>query len=61
MDFILLGLGLVLVLEGLVLALLPKRLDELLKVLNEMPIETRRTLGLAVMAAGILLIWLTQG
>ena len=61
MDLVLLGLGLVLVFEGLVLALLPKRLDEILEKLNEMPIETRRTLGLAAMAAGILLIWLTRG
>lgn len=61
MDIILLGLGLVLVFEGLVLALLPKRLDDILKMLNDMPIETRRTLGLAAMAAGILLIWLTRG
>ena len=38
MDLVLLGLGLVLVFEGLVLALLPKRLDEILEKLNEMPI-----------------------
>ena len=60
MEYILLGLGLVLIFEGLVVALLPKRLDDILKMLSEMPIETRRTLGLAAMAAGILLIWLTR-
>ena len=60
MEYLLLGLGLVLVFEGLVMALLPRRLDELVRMLAEMPIETRRTLGLAAMMAGILLIWLTK-
>ena len=60
MEYLLLGLGLVLVFEGLVMALLPRRLDELVKMLAEMPIETRRTLGLAAMMAGIILIWLTK-
>ena len=60
MEYLLLGLGLVLVFEGLVMALLPRRLDELVKMLAEMPIETRRTLGLAAMMAGIVLIWITK-
>lgn len=60
MEYLLLGLGLVLVFEGLVMALLPRRLDELVKMLADMPIETRRSLGLAAMALGILLIWLTN-
>ena len=60
MEYLLPGLGLVLVFEGLVMALLPRRLDELVKMLAEMPIETRRTLGLAAMMAGIILIWLTK-
>ena len=60
MEYLLPGLGLVLVFEGLVMALLPRRLDELVRMLAEMPIETRRTLGLAAMMAGIILIWLTK-
>lgn len=61
MDLILLGLGLVLVFEGLVLALLPNRLEELIRMLDEIPLETRRVLGLAAVAAGVFLIWLTRG
>jgi uncharacterized protein YjeT (DUF2065 family) len=61
MDILLMGLGLVLIFEGLVVALLPKRLDDILKMLNDMPIETRRTLGLGAMAAGLVLLWLTKG
>ncbi|MCG6882809.1 MAG: DUF2065 domain-containing protein, partial [Silicimonas sp.] len=52
MDLVLLGLGLVLVFEGLVLALLPNRLEELIRLIDELPVETRRVMGLAAVAAG---------
>ncbi|MCV6594497.1 MAG: DUF2065 domain-containing protein [Silicimonas sp.] len=61
MDVFLMGLGLVLVIEGLVLALLPRRLDDLLETLNQMPVETRRVLGLATLAIGVLVVWLVKG
>ena len=61
MELILLGLGLVLVFEGLILALLPNRLEELVQMISELPLETRRTAGLAAVAIGVVLIWLVQG
>lgn len=61
MELILLGLGLVLVFEGLVLALLPNRLEELIKMLDEIPQETRRMMGLGAVALGVFLVWLTRG
>lgn len=61
MDLILLGLGLVLVFEGLVLALLPNRLEELIRLVGELPVDTRRLMGLAAVAAGVFLVWLTRG
>jgi hypothetical protein len=61
MDLVLLGLGLVLVFEGLVLALLPNRLEELIRLIDELPVETRRVMGLAAVAAGVFLVWLTRG
>ena len=61
MELILLGLGLVLVFEGLVLALLPGRLDEIIRMLEEIPLETRRLFGLGAVALGVLLVWLGQG
>jgi uncharacterized protein YjeT (DUF2065 family) len=61
LELVLLGLGLVLVFEGLVFALAPSRLEELIKLISEMPIETRRTIGLGAMAIGIVLVWLAQG
>lgn len=61
MTAILLALGLVCVVEGLVLALLPGRLDDLLKALSEIPLDTRRMFGLAALALGVGLIWLAGG
>ena len=57
MDLILIGLGLVLVFEGLVFALAPSRLEELIRLIAETPIETRRAIGLVAVAAGVLLVW----
>ena len=45
MGWVLLGLGLVLVIEGLVFALAPSRIDEALEFLRQIPHETRRVLG----------------
>lgn len=60
MELVLLGLGLVLVFEGLVLALLPGRLEELIKMISELSVESRRTYGVAAVALGVLFVWLAQ-
>jgi uncharacterized protein YjeT (DUF2065 family) len=52
------GLGLVLVIEGLVLALLPGRLDDILRTLARMPPDSRRVAGLGALALGVILVWL---
>lgn len=57
MGWLFLGLGLVLVLEGLVFALAPSRLEELIKIIADTPIETRRAYGLAAIAIGVMLVW----
>ncbi len=56
-----LGIGLVLVIEGLVLALAPSRFDDLVKALAEIPPETRRMLGLTCVACGVILVWVGKG
>lgn len=61
LALLLLALGLVLSLEGLVLALAPSRIDELLELIRRMPVETRRNLGLGALALGLALIWLAGG
>lgn len=58
-ETLILALGLVLIVEGLVLALAPSRLEDFLAMLAEIPVETRRLIGLAAFAAGVGLFWLT--
>ncbi|MEX1236561.1 MAG: DUF2065 domain-containing protein [Roseovarius sp.] len=55
-----LALGLVLIVEGLVYALAPGIIDRMLEALRAIPVETRRLLGLAAMAAGVALVWLAK-
>ncbi len=55
------GLGLVAVIEGLVLALAPRRLEEALQILLTIPPERRRLIGLGAMAFGVALVWLVRG
>ena len=61
MTTILIGVAMVFVIEGLVLALAPSRLDDIMRMLAEIPPETRRLMGLGTLAAGVVLIWLARG
>lgn len=60
MATVLLALGLVFAIEGLVFALAPRRLEEVLKMLSDLPVETRRFIGLGALALGVLLIWVAK-
>ena len=55
------ALGLVFVIEGLVFALAPSRIEELLKMFAEIPVEQRRAMGLGAIAVGVLLVWFNLG
>lgn len=57
MDTVLLALGLVLIVEGLVYALAPSLVEDLLEALRALPIETRRYVGLGALALGLALTW----
>jgi uncharacterized protein YjeT (DUF2065 family) len=59
-ELALTALGLVAVLEGLVFALAPLHFEDLLAALREMPVPTRRMIGLAIIALGVLLILLAR-
>lgn len=61
MSAVLLGLGLVLVIEGLVLALAPRRIEDVLRVIAALPVDSRRMIGLGALALGVLIVWLVQG
>lgn len=56
MTTILLALGLVLVVEGLVLALAPLRLEQVLAMLAALTRDQRRAIGLATLALGVTLV-----
>ena len=56
MGWIFLGLGLVLVIEGLAFALAPSRLEEALEYIRRIPPETRRLIGLGAVALGVALV-----
>jgi hypothetical protein len=58
MNTILLALGLVLAVEGLVLALAPRRIEDALRMIASLGIDQRRMIGLGALAFGVLLVWL---
>ncbi|WP_432255737.1 DUF2065 domain-containing protein [Limimaricola sp. AA108-03] len=60
MTPILLGLGLVLVIEGLAWALAPSLVFRVLETLRDMPPEQRRLAGLVALALGVALLWMAR-
>lgn len=60
MATIALAIGLVLSVEGLVLALAPGRIEDLMRMIAEFPVETRRLVGLGVLAIGVVLVWFSK-
>ena len=61
MTPLLLGLGLVFVIEGLVLALAPLRFEDMLRALAGLSRDQRRAFGLVVVALGVGLVLLSHG
>jgi uncharacterized protein len=57
---IILALGLVLAVEGLVLALAPRRTEDALRMIAALGIDQRRMIGLGALAVGVLLVWLVK-
>lgn len=60
MSWLVLGFGLVCVIEGLALALAPSRLEDVLDAIRNIPVDTRRLIGLAAVAFGVLLVWVAR-
>jgi uncharacterized protein len=60
MTTVLTALGLVLSVEGLVLALMPNHFETVVRRLAAMPPELRRALGLGALALGVALVWLAR-
>jgi uncharacterized protein YjeT (DUF2065 family) len=51
------ALGLVAVIEGLVLVLVPSRFEDLVRALESMSHDRRRMLGLLFVAIGVATVW----
>ncbi|PVA07118.1 DUF2065 domain-containing protein [Thalassorhabdomicrobium marinisediminis] len=60
MGLALLALGLVMIVEGLVYALAPSLIEDLLEALRQIPREARRLLGFAVLTGGVFFLWLAS-
>lgn len=60
MSWVLLGLGLVLVIEGLAIALAPSRIEQVLAFLATLGHDRRRLIGLTAVAIGVVFVWLAQ-
>ncbi|MGJ8617494.1 MAG: DUF2065 family protein [Sulfitobacter sp.] len=57
MSILLLAFGLVMILEGLVYALAPSLLEEMLEKLRALPQAAVRQIGALVVVAGLVLVW----
>jgi uncharacterized protein YjeT (DUF2065 family) len=55
-----LALGLVLAVEGLVLALAPRRVEDALRLIALLSPDRRRMVGLGALAIGVLVVWLAK-
>ncbi|MDF3383899.1 DUF2065 domain-containing protein [Sulfitobacter sp. 1A13191] len=58
MTLVLLALGSVLIFEGLVYALAPSFLEQMLEMLRRIPEAALRQLGALAVVAGLILVWL---
>jgi uncharacterized protein YjeT (DUF2065 family) len=59
MSFVVLAIGLVLAVEGLVLALAPRRIEDALRLILTLGEDRRRMIGLVALALGVGLVWLS--
>ena len=57
----LLALGLVFVVEGLIYAIAPSIIEDLLDAMRRMPLDQRRAFGLGALALGVVLVWIARG
>ncbi len=60
MATVLLAIGLVLAVEGLVLALAPARLEDAVALIARLTRDQRRMIGLVSLAVGVVLIWVAK-
>ncbi len=59
-DTIWVALGLVLVFEGLTYALVPRQMQNMMRLMQEQAPEQLRVMGAVVLALGVFVIWLVK-
>jgi uncharacterized protein len=59
-DALWLALGLVLVFEGLTYALVPRHMQNMMRMLQDQSPEQLRVMGAAVLALGVFVVWLVK-
>ncbi len=57
MEYVFLAFGLVLILEGLVYALAPSLIEQMLSALRELSVEARRLIGIFCIVLGLIFVW----
>lgn len=57
---VLLAIGLLLVIEGALYALMPERMKKLMEAMQAQPADRLRVAGLAAAAVGVALMWLVR-
>ncbi len=60
MGFVVLAIGLVFCVEGLVLALAPSYMEEMLRMITELSVMQRRIMGLIALGAGVIVIGIAR-
>lgn len=58
MEFFLVVLGVVMIIEGFPYFAFPERMKEVMRAVIEMPEETLRKIGFALMAAGLVIAYI---
>ena len=61
MSYVLVGIGLVLLIEGLVFALAPSFIDRVFDMLKDMRLSERRFYGISCALVGALILWFLKG
>ncbi|MFP7673556.1 DUF2065 domain-containing protein [Marivita sp. S0852] len=57
METLLLGIALVLIIEGLAYALAPSLIERMLEAMRDMPLDMRRLIGVTSVAVGVAILW----
>lgn len=61
MQDLLVGLGMVLVIEGLLYALFPSSIRRMAEMVKQIPDNSFRVGGVTALALGVLVVWLVRG